>query len=96
LLTLEKDAKLGDYPFVRTKDLLNLRNTCKEQDVWDFGTTFYAIMTRGCTVPLDIKGNLAMPIKSLIKLLENTERQVINEQIIVSSNNSSPFFVFYI
>ena len=30
----------------------------------------------------------------LILLLENTERQVINEQIIVSSNNSSPFFVF--
>eukprot|EP00943_MAST-04B_sp_MAST-4B-sp1_P000908 g908.t1 len=67
LLTLEKDAKLGDFPFVRTRDLLNLRNTCKEQDVWDFGASFYAIMTKGSSVQLDIKGNLAIPIKNLLR-----------------------------
>ena len=69
LLTLEKDAKLGDYPFVRTKDVLNLRNTCKEQDVWDFGTTFYAVMTKGSKVPLDLKGNLAMPIDRILRCI---------------------------
>ena len=67
LLTANKGAKLGDFPFPRTPDILNLRNLSKAKDIWDFGCTFYSLMTKGAIVQLDIKGRLKLPIDRLLR-----------------------------
>lgn len=67
LLSAEQDAKLGDYPFPRTQDVLNLRNLSKAKDVWDYGCTFYTVMTKGLSVQLNLKGQLAIPLERLLR-----------------------------